>query len=48
MVIKAKYKDIIHLAKDKNSLTKPLDNPNKDEIIVSDKNIKSKIGIIFN
>ena len=43
---KAKYNDDIHLAKDKNSLTNPLDKPNKADTPVKKRMIKSAIGII--
>ena len=43
--IQARYKDNNHLVKDKNSFTKPLDKPKKDEKIVKERKIKSAIGI---
>ena len=45
--IKAKYKDSIHLVKDKNSFINPLDKPNKDEEAINERKIKSAIGIKF-
>ena len=39
--------DINHFVKDKNSFTKPLDKPNKDEKIVKERKIKSTTGIII-
>ena len=39
------YIETSHFVRDKNSFTKPLDKPNKDEKIVKERKIKSKIVI---
>ena len=43
--MKAIYKDDNHLVKDRNSFINPLDKPKKDEKIVKERKIKSKIVI---
>ena len=41
------YTERNHFVKDKNSFTKPLDKPNKDEKTVKERKIKSTIAIYY-